>query len=88
MEKFLKYFPFIPQAKDTKKLLLAALFYIGISWTCGILATVLCCTILFTLVGIALLVATGIYVNIGMILIVMNYLGYDVKKLCNEGEEA
>lgn len=78
MEKIIKFFPFMPEAKDTGKLVIAILIYfLGVPVVSSIVCAILGFTLILAPVGIILGLAFGVYSIAGLVFAIMSYAGYD-----------
>lgn len=71
METILKFFPFLPEPKDTGKLVLAILFYF---FAPGIVGTILAFTIILSPVSAIL----SLYGLAGIVLAILKYANVDL----------
>lgn len=78
MEKIIKFFPFMPEAKDTGKLVIAILIYfLGVPVVSSIVCFVLGLTVILAPVGIILGLACSVYSIAGLVFAIMSFTGYD-----------
>ena len=79
MNKILKIFPFMPTKDNAGKLILAFLLYYFVpNIIISPIAGLLICTIILMPVGMLLTYAASIYQIVGLILVVLNYLGKEI----------
>lgn len=80
MEKWIKYFPFMPEEKDTGKLVLAILFYlIAPPIAAGAVGFVLGLTVILLPLSFVVGLAASAYTILGIVFAVMKYLGREIK---------
>ena len=79
METVLKFFPFLPEPKDTGKLVLAILFYfLGVPVVCGIIGFVLGLTIILSPIALLVGAVGGVYSLAGTVFAILKYCNVDL----------
>ena len=79
MDKVLKFFPFMPEEKDTGKLVIAILIYVlGIPFVSAIVSFILGLTVILAPVGILLGFACSAYSLAGLVFAILCYVGVDM----------
>ena len=76
MDKLIKFFPFMPEGKDTTKLILAILFYIFVPpIPCAIIGFILGLTIILSPLAILVGLVGSAYTIMGVVFAIMSYTG-------------
>ena len=88
MDKVLKFFPFMPEEKDTGKLVIAILIYVlGIPFVSGILGFILGLTVILAPVAVLLGLACSAYSLAGLVFAILCYVGVDMSGTKKAAEE-
>ncbi len=87
MNKFLKFFPFMPGTNETGKLILAvSLYQIVLPFLVTPIISILAITIILSPVAVLIGYVLNAYVFIGLVLAVLHYTGYDFSAINNSAE--
>lgn len=80
MEKWIKYFPLMPEEKDTNKLVLAILFYLFVPpIAAGIIGFILGLTVILLPLSFVVGLACSAYTILGIVFAVLKYTGREIK---------
>ena len=80
MEKWIKFFPLMPEEKDTNKLILAILFYVLVPpIAAGAIGFVLGLTVILLPLSFVVGLAASAYTILGIVFAVLKYLGREIK---------
>ncbi len=84
MDKLMKLFILMPEAKNTGKLVLAILFYAYVpSIVAGIVSTFLALTLILAPTAMVVSSALGLYAVLGILLSIMKYNGKELNQFIN-----
>ena len=80
MEKWIQYFPLMPEEKDTNKLVLAILFYLFVPLiAAGIIGFILGLTVILLPLSFVVGLACSAYTILGIVFAVLKYTGREIK---------
>ena len=80
MEKWIKYFPLMPEEKDTNKLVLAILFYLFVPpIAASIIGFILGLTVILLPLSFVVGLACSAYTILGIVFAVLKYTGREIK---------
>ena len=82
MEKLLKFFPLMPAAKDTAKLVWAIVFYALVPpIACGIVGFILGVTVILAPLAFVVGIAGTAYTAFGIVCAILSYIGKDLNEV-------
>lgn len=88
MEKLLKYFPFLPEERNTEQLIKAIIFYAVVPVIPAvILAFFFMITIILFPLAYCVLALASLYIAAGIFFSIMKFLGKDLDKMFAKKEE-